>query len=217
MIFFKNKLIFIHIPRTAGSTVENFLWKYEDDLKRTSKNLWMGFVTKYNNEFQTGGLQHLTTNHVTKIYPKEMSEYFTFAFVRNPFTRIVSQYLYTLNHRADLQEYLGIDYNAPYEKYLEKIDKIDHVQWMPMHKFLLDESDNLKVKFVGRQENFKNDFLKVLKKINISYNDDFLIQNKSNNNIIYKDFYKNRANIEFIEKKYKKDLEFFNYTFKDIN
>ena len=54
-------------------------------------------------------------------------------------------------------------------------------------------------------------------KINISYNDDFLIQNKSKNNIIYKDFYKNRANIEFIEKKYKKDLEFFNYTFKDIN
>ena len=113
MIFFKNKLIFIHIPRTAGSTIENFLWKQEDEIKRTNRNLWMGFISKYGNEFQTGGLQHLTADHVTKIYPKEMSEYFTFAFVRNPFTRIVSQYLYTINHRIDLQEYLDIDTNTP--------------------------------------------------------------------------------------------------------
>ena len=43
------------------------------------------------------------------------------------------------------------------------------------------------------------------------------MQNKSKNNIIYKDFYKNKKNIEFIEKKYKKDLEFFNYTFGDLS
>ena len=53
MIFFKNKIIFIHIPRTAGSTIENFLWKQEDEIQRTNRNLWMGFISKYSNEFQT--------------------------------------------------------------------------------------------------------------------------------------------------------------------
>jgi hypothetical protein len=43
------------------------------------------------------------------------------------------------------------------------------------------------------------------------------VQNRSKNNIIYKDFYKNKENIKLIEKKYKKDLEFFNYTSEDLS
>ena len=77
-----------------------------------------------------------------------MSEYFTFAFVRNPFTRIVSQYLYTINHSIDLQEYFDIDTNTHYETYLEKIDKIENDKRMPMNKLLLDESNKLKVNII---------------------------------------------------------------------
>ena len=91
MIFFKSKIIFIHIPRTGGSTIENFLWKYEGQNIRSEKNLWMGFTSKYSNQFQTGGLQHLTAEYVREVYPKEMDAFFKFSFVRNPFSRIVSQ------------------------------------------------------------------------------------------------------------------------------
>ena len=81
MIFFKKKIIFIHIPRCGGTTIEKNLWKNEFDNdfnfdKSDEKHLLQGFVDEYRNKYQFDGLQHLTLHNIKKIYPKESKDFF---------------------------------------------------------------------------------------------------------------------------------------------
>jgi len=72
LIDFKNKIIFIHIPKTAGSSIEKALGA-------------------------EGGRGHLTVNEMLKIVKDHtiginLDDFFKFSIVRNPLDRLVSCY-----------------------------------------------------------------------------------------------------------------------------
>lgn len=71
MISHKHNFIFIHIPRTGGTSIEEFfgthMWKDSPDEK------------------------HLSAKEAKKLYGEEIwNSYFKFSFVRNPWDRVVS-------------------------------------------------------------------------------------------------------------------------------
>ena len=114
MILFKKKIIFVHIPRCGGTSIEQSLYFNENkkyfDVKKTNKQkLYMGFEDKYSNKYQLDGLQHLTISNIKKIYPIEYEKFYTFSFVRNPFSRAASLYCEIMNYRNDLKDYLLIN------------------------------------------------------------------------------------------------------------
>ena len=84
MINHKHKFIFIHIPKTAGESIE-VTFQAKGELK-----YWASF-DHTNHE----PLQHLTANEIKKRLGKsEYNKYYKFSFVRNPFSRCVSEYFW---------------------------------------------------------------------------------------------------------------------------
>ena len=75
----KKKVLFVHIPKTAGTAVEEA----------------MGVYGKYNcghgPDGKGGYLQHKKLQEYNR---HEFKDYFKFAFVRNPYERILSEFLY---------------------------------------------------------------------------------------------------------------------------
>ena len=71
MISHELKCIFIHIPRTAGSSIERTL---------VGKDWWTV-------ESKT---KHLIASQAKKIYSEYWNDYFKFSFVRNPYSRMLS-------------------------------------------------------------------------------------------------------------------------------
>ena len=125
-------LIFVHIPRCGGTSIENLLFP-----RRTEDNLWMGFVDPYHNRWQTGGLQHLMAWQIREEVGEAMfNACYRFAIVRNPYARAVSQYVYTMTQREDLREFAGIAPGAGFREYLKAIQRVAHVQWTPAHEFV---------------------------------------------------------------------------------
>lgn len=83
MISHEYKCIFIHIQRTAGTSIENWI---------VGKDWWQ--IDK--------GTKHLLASQAKKKYSKYWDKYFKFSFVRNPWDRMVSCLIFP--------KYFGISY-----------------------------------------------------------------------------------------------------------
>ncbi len=134
----RKKLVFIHIPKTGGTTLTSIF------LNRTS---W--------------------TKHVPITEYQEHYEYYIFAFVRNPYLRIISIYRYydnggnqslidkrMFNKKICINEFL--------QHYNEK--NIGHLR--TQYSFLQDSQH---INFIGRFENFERDVKYLCNKFEIEY------------------------------------------------
>jgi len=103
-ISFKKQLIFIHIPKCAGSSVEDALGidykagmrsRYGIRCKQMKvkgiENL-SGIEKLY---AENTSPQHLSASMLKKMLPNEFEQYTKFTIVRNPYDRLVSEYYYT--------------------------------------------------------------------------------------------------------------------------
>ncbi|MEM6395433.1 MAG: sulfotransferase family 2 domain-containing protein [Bacteroidota bacterium] len=210
MISHRHKCIFIHIPKTGGASVEHVIWPNKSD--RTVENLWMGFVNKYENKYQTGGLQHLTANHIKMEVGEEIfKSYFKFSIVRNPWEKVISQYVYMKSKRKDLRKYLGMSRYTSLKKYLHLIQKKKHVQWMSQSDFLLDSNGYILADKIIRFENLNPESISIFNQLNIP-NHQLPHINKSERRH-YTSYY-NDLTKEMVADIYKKDIDLFKYTFE---
>jgi hypothetical protein len=208
MIFHEYKTIFVHIPKTGGTSVENMLWP--DRTTRTEKELWMGFVKPLFNKYQTGGLQHLLARQISCEVGREVFEnYYKFAFVRNPWDKAVSQYVF-MNRRQDLREFIGMSSDHCFEKYLELIKKREHVQWKKQTDFVLDTHGELMVDDVVKLEEVTRHAERLSAQVGVSFNN-----LPHDNKGIRKDYYHyyDATTREMVADMYKEDIEYFAYAY----
>jgi hypothetical protein len=205
MISHKHRCIFVHIPKTGGSSIEDVIWPGE----RTEADLWMGFTSRYRNRYQTGGLQHLLARQIREEVGAEVFDsYFKFTFVRNPWDKAVSQFA-SMGDRADLRELIGMAPDASLSEYLQLTERHSHVQWERQVEFLHDENRAPLVDFVGRFENLKHDAQVVFERLGIRCR---LPHRNRSRHRHYRKYFDDRSR-EWIHSHYREDVELFGYDF----
>ena len=201
MISHHRKFIFLHIPKCGGTSIESVFgsWRnnYSKDYFYLGKNR-----------------QHFLLNKILDEYPK-CSNYFKFAFIRNPFSRVVSEYNYILSNSKNLKDLSFKDFVLNLENYLNNFAYEYHN--LSLCDYLLNKEGELVVDFVGRLENFQEDFNEVCSKIKMP---NLLlphknVSKKSQHNSSkkhYTEYYDDETR-EIVAKKYTKDIEYFGYKF----
>ncbi len=206
----KNKFIFFHLPKNAGSAVSNLLNKNEK--YNTAKIIFSKVLKQFTKKdnFFFDNLQnrfHFYPSHVRVSYiqslisPQIFNEYFKFVVVRNPYSRFVSRYNYT--------KLISKNKNLEFNKFLKNQIKHNLITDQ-QYKFLLKNDGNIGVNKILKFENLDNDLKEISKVINIK------IHNFKQMNVSTFDDYKNYYNSEtkMIVKNFcKEDLEYFNYDF----
>lgn len=210
MISEKYNCIFVHIPRTGGTSIEEVIWP--DMEKRTVADLWMGFIDMYHNKYQTGGLQHLLASQIRQEIGEAMfNQSYRFTVVRNPWDKAVSQYS-LMKYRKVLRDFIGMQENDDFKTYLSLIQRREHVQWMPQYRFFLDENGEQLVHFIGRFENFNADVTTILDQLGIRV--DAIPHSDMNKTSrgSFREYYDDES-METVREIYRQDIELLGYEF----
>jgi hypothetical protein len=206
MISHTRRCIFVHIPKTGGTSVENLIWP----MPRTANDLWMGFRDNYHNKYQTGGLQHLLATQIRSEVGSEIfSAYYKFSFVRNPWDRAVSQFA-SMAGREDLRDFIGMKKGDSFKQYLTLTSKRKHVQWEPQVNFLRDPAGELLVDYIGKFERFGESVLHVLSTLGVEAKT--IPRTRKRRQGPYSAYYDDESR-ETIAEIYKLDIETFGYAF----
>tara|TARA_B100002019_G_scaffold206248_1_gene179016 strand:- start:3779 stop:4396 length:618 start_codon:yes stop_codon:yes gene_type:complete len=203
MISHHRKFIFLHIPKCGGTSIE------------ASFSAWTNIYAQ--NYFFIGkNRQHFFLNQILDKYP-ECSNYFKFAFIRNPFSRIVSEYKYAKkesNNNHNTKSKMPL--NLSFQEFCQNLDySLDHYCYKFHNKslcdYLLNPDGSKTVDFIGRLESFQKDFDIICDKIGIQQKK-LPHSFKSDYKKHYTEYYDDKTR-EIVAKKYAKDIELFDYKF----
>ena len=206
------KCIFVHIPKTGGTSIESALgllgdWRVEDTHSMygiiTSPDLKRGIRS-------TAFLQHLDAEQLRGLLPHEFRLYYRFAFIRNPWERMVSIYSRMDPHMQMSARSAGLQLDGTsFDEFLERTENFEHVHLTPQHTFVFGASGACLVDFLGRFERLTADFADICASLGLERALPHL--NKSMH-VDYRTYY-NQASRRIIERRYGEDIERFGYMF----
>lgn len=211
-------LMFIHVPKTGGCTIEHLIFKAHYNIKKTV-DYYNPEAKKQRQEMMSidgEWAQHFSLlKNIQKYSIKDHEKYFKFAFVRNPWDRAYSEYLYMKKMHCECNQEEAQMSFKDYIKNNFKCSWRDHVS--PQYEFLVDSSGEIAVDFLGKFENFQEDLGKVLRKIGADQFEKIPLINKTRtimekNKNPYWLYYDDETQ-EIVGSKYKKDVDLFGYNF----
>lgn len=216
MISDKFNFIFFHVPKAAGSSIiDGFRKKHPKTviINENNKNL-----KKFLQDNKYRNWPNHTNCKTMKAHlgEKAFNNYFKFAFVRNPYDKLVSIYHYVKQKEAKIFEG-KIDQLPKFNQNIIHSKSFEH--WVKecnlgdtQFSFLTSNVGQLLVNYIGKTEHIQADlsyvygFLGVpnmyVSKVNVSKRKD------------YRSYYDNES-IEIVSKKFKDDVHFFGYGFEE--
>lgn len=201
------RFIFVHVPKAAGKSVREALAPYclPRPPKFHSLLRRFGLPRDYRRyRFRThGGLVD-----AQRILPAAVfRDYFKFAFVRNPWDRLVSSYHYILErpghpHHRRVRRLGSFAAYVEYEAHRGKFRQYD---------LLCRTGGEPGMDFVGRFERLEQDFDQVCRKLGIEA---ALPHVNVSRHRSYADYY-DPATRALVERSWRQDIEAFGYTFDE--
>ena len=192
----KHKFISISIPKTGSTSIRYSLDKFADQ-----KSVSNGNDTFY----------HHSTYSRLQERLDYIDDYFVFAFVRNPWDRLASQWNY-MNSYA--QSGSDLNYKKYCNKMLESIDSFS--QFLKSKQTIgqcinwVQHQNSVAVNYVGKMETIQYDFDIICDKLNLPRQ--VLPHHNKTNKKHYTEYYDDET-LEIVAQKYAKDIEYFGYEF----
>ena len=157
MLSHKHKTIFIHIPKTAGQSIElaflqdlGLSWKTRAPLLlRANEYPLLGPPRLAHLNYRAYADHHYLNQEL-------LDEYFTFSFVRNPYTRAISLYKYMSGQDKSFSDFICTDFLLLHHK--------ENWFFQSQSSFICDDRGIPMIDFVGRFETIKTDFEIVAKR-----------------------------------------------------
>ena len=189
------KCIFIHVPKNAGQSIRGSLFE----------NLLPG---------------HLKVFTYQLVFPKKVFDsYYKFAFVRNPWDRLASAYLFMKGGGAHEKDRLWSEKTlSQYDSFenfiLNGLQKEEVQAWphfCPQVHFLRGQNGKIELDYIGRFETLQKDFDHIRDHLGLS--GDLLYVNKTKTKReSYQTYYSNELR-DIAAEVYKEDIELFDYKF----
>ena len=203
----EKKIIFVHNPKAAGSSI-HVLLKDLYELKGNDRSDPEPYI------------HHMSYQQILNIKP-DYHRYYSFAAVRNPWSRLLSGYMdFTQNRK---HEYSGlIRYDEPllseYKDFKDFVMRIGEGKWINDGNFLpqhiYTHTEDRAVDMILRVENIQADMKVLMNKLGFKfYQHLFFTQHRPTNHGHYTEHYDEESAAE-VAKLYAKDIELFGYQYE---
>ena len=188
----RHRCIFIHVPKAAGSGIAQALFGE--------------------------GSRHVTYFEYEQANPDKFERYFKFAFVRNPWDRLVSSYFYLRSGGSGEEDgrwaerHLAQfpDFSAFVNGWLTEENIWSGIHFVPQHYFVRDGALRVRMDFIGRVESIADDFRTVCERLGIKAE---LPHANGSEHRHYSEYY-TRALKERVASVYAADISTFGYRFE---
>ncbi|MEZ4888878.1 MAG: sulfotransferase family 2 domain-containing protein [Chitinophagales bacterium] len=200
--YLKNRedVIFIHITKTAGTSIRHSL-----DFNKVRGS-------SYSKHYHSKEVQQL-------VGAEKWDNAFKFSFVRNPWDRLFSYYRF--KRRKKIEQGIQVPEFSHDEFRKWSFELINHryqnfedrakANFAPQKDWLINENNEVDLDFIGRFETLEEDFQKICQIIGV--NEKLKHHNQSIPVYNYFDYYEKDL-MDLVADFYKKDIEEFGYSFK---
>ena len=265
IISHKYKFIFLHVPKTAGSSITAFFSQYlgdKDILNGWNHSLRMGvpynnhILKMVNNKFGLKMISkainlrikdhklferpiieyafreilkkkigttsiHATGTQLKKFDKKSWEKYFKFAFVRNPYTHALSEWMFSDNLWSIINDNKFNNKKTfskeKFIKFLKNLkseigNKKSYYNDMIPYNKIYTINGKIAVNYIGKFETISKDISKIQKILKLPKEKFKLNHTKKNTSKIHLKFYTEESR-ELVKEIWKKEFELFKYKF----
>ena len=210
LISHDKRFLFIHIPKTAGTSITNSLAPYADRPQLLWENRLLASVGIHVNHIGPWKRRrfrgHCSANDVYRHLPLEVyRQLFKFAFVRNPWDLLVSLYNFIPSR--------------PNHRYQKRVAKMTFAEFVDVWTLrpeiqqasrITDTHGNCLVDFVGYFESVSDDFTTVCNRIGITPPP--LRRDNCSRRSDYREAYDDRLR-QLVGERLAQDIQFFGYEY----